>query len=85
MRTETWCIKATRDDFGDLYQVYYAIQGGIVRHTRHRGGAYRYSSEAEAHQAGLELKEAHRWISFKVEHIPADVRAGGVAGGGGRA
>ncbi|MBC6458402.1 hypothetical protein [Actinomadura sp. HBU206391] len=78
-------MRATRESFGDLYEVYYAVQGGYVRHIRHRGGAFRYYSEAEAYQMGLELKRAHRWVSFTVEFVPADARAANLAGTGGRA
>lgn len=85
MRTDTWCLKATRRSWlGRTYDAYYS-RDQYVTYTWHRGSAVRYASKAEAVREGRQLKRSHRWVAFTVEYIPADVHAAGIAGTGGRA
>lgn len=85
MRTDSWVILMTRENFiSRTYQVYYRCPP--YRFTTARGSAERYESENAARHVGYLLKEQGTCIDFTIEHIPADpARRSGTQGTGGAA
>lgn len=73
MRTDTWCLRLTKQGMYGTYRIYLAFRDGMyLDQTPYRGSAARFDTEDEARDYGDSLVRARRCLSYETEHIPAD-------------